>query len=77
MVLLIFMLFFLAAVASLSTNIWLAKWTDQAKKEAVSNNETSSTITKIRGLSIYSSLGIFQGNKLRKEFLLFHTHIFP
>ena len=65
MVLIIFTLFFLTATAALSKNIWLSKWTDQAKKQTMSTNETSSSssISRIRGLTIYSTLGLCQGNK--------------
>jgi hypothetical protein len=66
MVLVIFFGFCLTALASLSTNIWLSKWTDRSKKETISANETSSSISKIHGLTVYSILGCSQGNKFKK-----------
>jgi len=59
--------FSLTSLASLSTNIWLAKWTDQTKKETISTNETSSSsIDKVHGLAIYSILGCCQGKEFEK-----------
>jgi hypothetical protein len=72
MVFVVFFLFSLTTLASLSTNIWLSRWTDHAKKETLSINETSSSssIDKIRGLTIYSILGCCQGNKYNLFLLL-------
>jgi len=70
--------FSLTSLASLSTNIWLAKWTDQTKKETISTNETSSSsIDKVHGLAIYSILGCCQGKKFEKiNFFFFKKTIF-
>jgi len=70
MVLAVFFLFSLTTLASLSTNIWLAKWTDRTKNETLSSNKTSSSITKIHGITIYSILGCCQGNKYNLFLLL-------
>ncbi len=60
MISLIVVLFCLTVCASLSTNIWLSKWTDKAKMEKVKNNTSSSN--QIHYMNIYSVLGIIQGN---------------
>ncbi|UJR25517.1 hypothetical protein I4U23_006863 [Adineta vaga] len=59
MICIICILFCCSAVSTLGTNIWLAKWTDQAKQEM--NTTTSSSGKKIHGLTIYSILGCCQG----------------
>ncbi|CAF0918354.1 unnamed protein product [Adineta ricciae] len=59
MICLICLLFCCLAGAALSTNIWLSKWTDQAKQDA--NNTAASSRNKIHGLAIYSALGCSQG----------------
>jgi hypothetical protein len=66
MVSLVFLLFILTALASLSTNIWLSKWTDRSKKETLSSNHTSTSMSKIHGLTIYTILGCSHGNKFKK-----------
>ncbi|CAF1083600.1 unnamed protein product [Rotaria sordida] len=62
MVLLIFILFSLTTLTSLSTNIWLSRWTDRSKNETISTNDTSSSssMSKIHGLTVYSILGFCQ-----------------
>ncbi|UJR14426.1 hypothetical protein I4U23_001423 [Adineta vaga] len=54
MVMLTLILFLLAICASISMNIWMSRWTDQAKSYKESNNQ-------IRSLIIYSVLGITHG----------------
>jgi hypothetical protein len=74
MVLIIVFLFCLTALSSLSTNIWLSKWTDRSKKETLSTNQTlssSSSMDKVYGLTIYSILGLCQGNKFKKKYIFF------
>ncbi|CAF1923142.1 unnamed protein product [Rotaria magnacalcarata] len=61
MVLFIFCLFSLTALSSLSTNVWLSRWTDRSKNESISANVTSGSISKLRGIAIYSILGLCQG----------------
>ena len=61
MVALISALFCLTICVSLSTNIWLSKWTDKAKMETGENNTSSSWTTQTDDMSIYSMLGITQG----------------
>ena len=68
MVLLVFLFFTLTALASLSNNIWLSKWTDRSKKETLSSNHTSTSMSKMHGLTIYSILGCSNGNKFSKNF---------
>ena len=68
MICVICVLFCCVAVAALSTNIWLSKWTDQAKQDA--NNTANSSANKIRGLAIYSALGCGQG----KIYIQFYSH---
>ncbi|CAF3803663.1 unnamed protein product [Adineta steineri] len=58
MIIIVCVLFSLTTLASLSTNIWLSRWTDQSKKEA---NHTSPSMSKIHGITIYSLLGLSQG----------------
>jgi hypothetical protein len=58
----IVVLFCLTICVSLSTNIWLSKWTDKAKMEKLRNNTSSSN--QIHDMNIYSALGIAQGNKV-------------
>ncbi|CAF4606534.1 unnamed protein product [Rotaria socialis] len=60
MVLFIFCLFSLTALLSLSTNVWLSRWTDRSKNESMSANVTSGSISKLRGIAIYSILGLCQ-----------------
>ncbi len=48
-------LFCLTICAAMSTNIWLSKWTDQAK-----GNNTSSR-HQIQDMNIYCALGLTQG----------------
>jgi hypothetical protein len=69
MVLIVVLAFTLTSLSSLSTNIWLSKWADRSKKETLSSNNTSSSssISKIHGITIYSILGCCQGNKLKKR----------
>jgi hypothetical protein len=77
MVIIVVFCFCLTTLASLSTNIWLSKWTDQSKKETMSINETSSSIYKVHGLAIYSILGLCQGNKFEKlNFFFFKSQFF-
>jgi len=66
MVALIIVFFCLTICASLSANIWLSKWTDKAKGKALGNNTSasSSSSNQIHDMSIYSALGITQGNKV-------------
>jgi thioredoxin-related protein len=66
MVLATFFLFCLTILASASTNVWLSKWTDQSKKETISTNETSSSISNTHSLIVFSILGCSQGNKFKK-----------
>jgi len=74
MIAIIFCLFFLTTLASLSTNLWLSKWTDRSKKEdPLSTNGTSSSISKIKGLTIYSILGCSQGKKSKKQQIFFSS----
>ncbi|CAF1022216.1 unnamed protein product, partial [Didymodactylos carnosus] len=56
MCLLIFVFFCLTSIASLLTNIWLSKWTDGAE------NEQNNTGLRVKGLIIYSGLGIAHGS---------------
>lgn len=60
MIALISALFCLTICVSLSTNIWLSKWTDKAKM-GTGDNQTSSWTTQTKDMSIYSVLGIAQG----------------
>lgn len=60
MIALISALFCLTICVSLSTNIWLSKWTDKAKM-GTGDNQTSSWTTQTNDMSIYSVLGIAQG----------------
>ncbi|CAF0999654.1 unnamed protein product [Rotaria sordida] len=57
---LICIFFCLTTFASLSTNIWLSKWTDKMKVITTTNN-TSSRKSQIYYMNIYSALGITQG----------------
>jgi hypothetical protein len=61
MIALIVSLFCLTICISLSTNIWLSKWTDKSKMKTEGNN-TSST-SQIFNMNVYSALGITQGNQ--------------
>jgi hypothetical protein len=61
MVTLIILFFCLTTFASLSANIWLSKWTDQAKIQVVRNYTSSISSSQIRNLNIYAVLGIAQG----------------
>jgi hypothetical protein len=61
MIALIMGLFCLTICASVSTNIWLSKWTDRTKMEKMGNKTSSSN--QIHNLNIYSALGIIQGTK--------------
>ncbi|CAF3640789.1 unnamed protein product [Rotaria sordida] len=71
MVLLIFILFSLTTLTSLSTNIWLSRWTDRSKNETISTNDTSSSsMSKIHGLTVYSILGFCQGT-----YMMFKTSL--
>ncbi|CAF3925067.1 unnamed protein product [Rotaria sp. Silwood2] len=60
MVSFIFVLFLLTTISSLSTNVWLSRWTDRSKNVTISTNERSSSISKIHGLTVYSILGFCQ-----------------
>ncbi|CAF4534461.1 unnamed protein product [Rotaria magnacalcarata] len=60
MVGLIMIFFGLTICASLSTNIWLSKWTDTVKSKTLTNN-TSSRSNQIYYMNIYSILGLIQG----------------
>jgi len=66
MVALIVVFFCLTLCASLSTNIWLSKWTDKAKVKEEGNNTSSSSSSgsQIFNMNIYSALGIAQGNQV-------------
>ena len=64
MIALIVVLVFLTICVSLSTNIWLSKWTDRAKIKTAENNTSSLWISQIHDMSVYSALGIAQGNKI-------------
>ncbi|CAF5196493.1 unnamed protein product, partial [Rotaria magnacalcarata] len=59
MVGLIMIFFGLTICASLSTNIWLSKWTDTVKSKTLTNN-TSSRSNQIYYMNIYSILGLIQ-----------------
>ncbi|UJR38757.1 hypothetical protein I4U23_031422 [Adineta vaga] len=61
MVALIILFFCLTVCAALGTNIWLSKWTDNSKVEAVKNVTSSSSNHQIYRLYVYSALGIAQG----------------
>ncbi|CAF3642109.1 unnamed protein product [Adineta steineri] len=66
LIIFIFVFFCLTVCASLSSNIWLSKWTDQVKQKNTTinnNNNTSSTSfnNQIHNMIIYSTLGITQG----------------
>ena len=61
MITLIIIFFILTLCASLSTNIWLSKWTDKVNKEILLNN-TSSWSSQIHSMNIYAILGIIFGN---------------
>jgi len=63
MVALVITLFCLTICASLSTNIWLSKWTDKRKGNIVKNS-TSSSSSQIHDMNIYSALGIAQGKNV-------------
>ncbi len=78
MVLIIFVLFSLTTLASLSTNIWLSRWTDHSKKETISINQTSSSssIDRIHGLTVYSILGCCQGNQFKNDISSFRKNFF-
>lgn len=67
MVFVVMCFFTISALTSLSTNIWLSKWTDQAKKSTITMNGTSVPINQMHGLSIYSALGICQGKKFKRK----------
>jgi ABC-type multidrug transport system fused ATPase/permease subunit len=55
-------LFCLTICVSLSTNIWLSKWTDKGKMGTGENTTSSSSwTTQTHDMSIYSVLGIAQG----------------
>ncbi|CAF0998002.1 unnamed protein product [Rotaria magnacalcarata] len=71
MVLFIFCLFSLTALSSLSTNVWLSRWTDRSKNESISANVTSGSISKLRGIAIYSILGLCQGT-----YIMFKTSLY-
>jgi hypothetical protein len=77
MVILIFILFGLTTLSYMSTNIWLSKWTDNAKSEAARNDSTG----RVRGLAIYSGLGVLQGkikeSELMVTIILKHTTLGP
>ncbi|CAM4943622.1 unnamed protein product [Rotaria socialis] len=60
MVGLVMIFFGLTICASLSTNIWLSKWTDTVKSKTLTNN-TSSRSNQIYYMNIYSILGLIQG----------------
>ncbi|CAF0750239.1 unnamed protein product [Rotaria sp. Silwood1] len=60
MVLIICVLFSLTTLSSLSTNVWLSRWTDRSKNETVSTHDRSSSISKIHGITVYSILGLCQ-----------------
>jgi hypothetical protein len=62
MVALVVTLFCLTILTSLSTNIWLSKWTDKAKMKTEVNNTSSST-NQIFNMNVYSAFGIAQGNQ--------------
>lgn len=61
MVVLVVVLVFLTICVSLSTSIWLSKWTDRAKMKTAENNTSSLWISQIHDMSVYSALGIAQG----------------
>jgi hypothetical protein len=60
---LVFTLFCLTICTSLSTNIWLSKWTDKSKMKIEGNNTSSST-SQIFNMNVYSAFGIAQGNQV-------------
>lgn len=64
----IFLCFCLNMLMALSTNIWLSKWTDDSKKEAMNNNTNSASRSRVHGLVIYSILGVGQGKTYRSKF---------
>ena len=68
MICVVCLLFCCLAGVTLNTNIWLSKWTDQAKQDA--NNTAASSINKIHGLAIYSALGCSQG----KIYIQLYSH---
>jgi len=61
-------LFSLTALSALSTNVWLSRWTDQSKKGTISMNQTSSSIDRMHGLTVYSILGCCQGTHMNSMF---------
>jgi hypothetical protein len=61
MVALIIVFFCLTICASLTTNIWLSKWTDQAKMTRAGNITTSSSTSQIFNMNIYAAFGLAQG----------------
>ncbi len=71
MIALIAILFCLTISASLSTNIWLSKWTDKSKRITVENS-TSSLTNQIFNMNIYAAFGIAQGKKVCLDYL-FHS----
>ncbi|CAF3495114.1 unnamed protein product, partial [Rotaria sp. Silwood1] len=60
MITLISLFFSLTIFATLSTNIWLSKWTDEVKVINITNTKSSRT-SQIYYMNIYSILGIIQG----------------
>ena len=71
MILCIALFFCLTTSFSLGTNIWLSKWTDQAKVNGTGNHTSSNA--QIQNMIIYAALGITQG--IAVDSVLFFIHL--